>query len=125
MIPGQTPSKKNAKQIIRVHGRPMIISSKKHAEWHKESSSYLKRVISISPRGDSDKVTINYMFYCKDARRRDVSNMLESVNDLLVDVGILTDDDWKHLSIGSADAEIDREFPRAEITIKPYRRQNT
>lgn len=57
------------------------------------------------------------MFYCKDLRRRDVSNMLESINDLLVDTGILKDDDWQHLRIGNADAELDRENPRAEITI--------
>lgn len=60
------------------------------------------------------------MFYCKDLRRRDVSNMLESINDLLVDAGIIEDDDWKHVRIGWADADLDRESPRAEIVIKPY-----
>ena len=62
------------------------------------------------------------MFYCKDLRRRDVSNMLESINDLLVDAGIIEDDDWKHVRIGGADADLDRENPRAEITINAYRR---
>lgn len=70
------------------------------------------------PPGENDKVTINYVFYCQDLRRRDVSNMLESINDLLVDVGILKDDDWKHVRIGWADADLDRDNPRAEIVIK-------
>ena len=46
--------------------------------------------------------------------------MLESINDLLVDLKILEDDDWKHLRIGSADAELDRENPRCELEIEYY-----
>lgn len=48
--------------------------------------------------------------------------MIESINDLFVDLGIVKDDDWQHVRIGSGDAELDRTNPRAEITIKPYRR---
>ena len=48
--------------------------------------------------------------------------MIESINDLFVDLGIVEDDDWKHVRIGYGDAELSREEPRAEITIKPYRR---
>lgn len=120
---GQTPSKKNAKQIVRVRGRLALISSKKHAEWHKSAVEQLKTILEDEVTINSElKHEISYMFYCKDLRRRDTSNMLESINDLLVDVGILTDDDWKHVRIGWADADIDRENPRAEISIKPYRR---
>jgi len=122
-INSQTPSKKNAKQIVRVKGRLALISSKRHAEWHKNAVEQLKAIFNDEVTKLSDeKVEIEYMFYCKDLRRRDVSNMLESVNDLLVDVGLLADDDWKHVRIGFADADLDRENPRAEITIKPYRR---
>jgi Holliday junction resolvase RusA-like endonuclease len=119
-ITGQTPSKKNARINTR-SGRSF--PSKRYTEWHKNSTKELE---TIQP---SDfnwikglKCEINYMFYCQDLRRRDVSNMLESVNDLLVDLGILEDDDWKHVRIGWADADLDRENPRAELNIKPYRR---
>lgn len=116
---GQVPSKKNSRINTR-SGRSF--PSKRYSEWHKIASEQLKAINRISPRGVSDKVTINYMFYVHDLRRRDVSNMLESINDLLVDVGILEDDDWKHVRIGWADATIDKENPRCELTIKPYRR---
>ena len=62
------------------------------------------------------------MFYVQDLRRRDVSNMIESINDLFVDMGVVVDDDWKHVKIGEGDAELDRNNPRAEIIIKPNRR---
>lgn len=122
-IPGQTPSKKNNKRIVknRKTGATFIISSQKHAEWYDSSFLRLKQELRELPRGDFGKVTINYMFYVRDNRRRDVSNMLESINDLLVDLGILEDDDWKHLRIGWADAEVDKENPRCELTIKQYR----
>lgn len=113
-ILGQTPSKKNSRINTR-SGRSF--PSKKYTEWHKNSSLQLKPLISIRQRGVNGKVTIKYVFYVQDYRRRDVSNMIESINDLLVDVGILEDDDWKHVRIGSGDAELDRENPRAEIEI--------
>lgn len=122
IIPGQTPSKKNNKQVFHKGGRTIVISSKKHAEWHKSATEALKDVIPTRLRGVSGKVTINYMFYVRDLRRRDTSNMLESINDLLCDLGVLEDDDWQHLRIGSADSELDRENPRCEIIIKPDRR---
>ena len=117
---GQVPSKKNSRINTR-SGRSF--PSKRYAEWHKSAVEQLKAInLDEVTVNEDSKCEINYMFYCKDLRRRDVSNMLESINDLLVDVGILKDDDWKHVRIGFADADLDRENPRAEISIRPYRR---
>ena len=118
-ILGQTPSKKNSRINTR-SGRSF--PNKRYTEWHKSASKQLERKIEICTPDAIDKVTINYMFFVQDLRRRDVSNMIESINDLLVDLGILVDDDWKHVRIGRGDAELDRKNPRAEITIKPDRR---
>lgn len=117
-ILGQTPSKKNSRINTR-SGRSF--PSKRYTEWHKSASEQLGRVEGSPGIGIIAKKTINYMFYVQDARRRDVSNMIESINDLLVDIGILEDDDWKHVRIGYADAEIDRNNPRCELTIKSDR----
>ena len=120
---GQVPSKKNSRINTR-SGRSF--PSKRYSEWHKNSVEQLGTIDGSFGKGiTSQKCEINYMFYCKDLRRRDVSNMLESINDLLVDVGILEDDDWKHVRIGWADATVDKEKPRAEVTIKQYGGQNT
>lgn len=120
VILGQTPSKKNSRINTR-SGRSF--PSKRYSEWHKSASEQIEALNPIRDRGDSDKVTINYMFYVQDLRRRDVSNMIESINDLFVDQGLVVDDDWKHVKIGSGDAELDRENPRAEIfIIEPNRR---
>lgn len=74
------------------------------------------------------------MFYVIDDTQRDLDNMIISVNDILqkanADItikdgkeklvkgtGIIWGDHWQVLKISSADAAIDRENPRAEITI--------
>lgn len=64
------------------------------------------------------KQELSIMFYVKDNRRRDLDNMLTTIQDSLVRAGILEDDSWKQLRIGLVDAELDKENPRAEITIK-------
>ena len=119
-ILGQTPSKKNSRINTR-SGRSF--PNKKYTEWHKSATKQLEAIEPMDFNWIMGiKCEINYMFYVQDLRRRDVSNMLESINDLLVDVGILEDDNWNCVRIGWADAELDRKNPRAEITIKPYRR---
>ena len=45
--------------------------------------------------------------------------MLTTIQDSLVRAGILQDDSWQFIRIGLIDAEIDKENPRAEITLKP------
>ena len=117
---GQVPSKKNSRINTR-SGRSF--PSKRYSEWHKSASEQLKAIKLDEVTVNSDlKCEINYMFYVQDLRRRDISNMIESINDLFVDLGIVADDDWRHVRIGSGDAELDRENPRAEIIIKPDRR---
>ena len=110
-ILGQVPSKKNSRINTR-SGRSF--PSKRYAAWHKDASQQLKQ---LNVAKYTTKITIDYMFYVQDLRRRDISNMLESVNDLLSDMDIIEDDDWKHLKIGSGDATLDRDNPRVEIYI--------
>lgn len=111
-ILGQVPSKKNSRINTR-SGRSF--PSKRYSAWHKDATTQLR---ASQQAKYENKVEITYMFYVQDLRRRDISNMIESVNDLLVDEGIVPDDDWQHLVIGYADAQLDRENPRVELAIK-------
>lgn len=112
---GQTPAKKNSRRPFIRNGRIMNFPSKKYVEWEQDNLQRLK----LEYRGQFDnKITIAYQFYVKDNRDRDIDNMIASCNDCLVKAGLLKSDSWKLLSIGSADAEIDRENPRAELYIE-------
>lgn len=66
-----------------------------------------------------ERQELSIKFFVKDKRRRDLDNMLTTIQDSLVRAGILQDDSWQFIRIGLIDAEIDKENPRAEITLKP------
>lgn len=128
-ITGQTPAQKNSKSIAknRATGKMFIMSNSNVKNWQKGALYELAGVKERFP----GRVRVDYMFYVKDNRARDLDNMIASVNDLLQaanassvgeksvthKTGIITGDHWQVLEIGSAKAEIDRERPRAEITI--------
>ena len=132
VISGQTPSKKNSKQIYRNRstGAPFIASSDIAKSWEQSALMELKQCkLRIRSR-----VQIDYMFYVEDDTQRDLDNMITSINDILQaanraytlqrgtmkpakGTGILKGDHWQLLRIGSADTEIDRKNPRAVMTI--------
>lgn len=126
---GNTPSKKNSKRVYAVKGRsyPVVLPSAIYTKWHKINMKRLPDCISYPGKGENDKilsfplpskVRISVKFYRDSLRRWDYSNALESVQDILVDAGILTDDSAEELCIGAITHDIDRENPRAEVVLE-------
>lgn len=117
-ILGQTPAQKNSKSIAinRATGKPFIMSNQNVKGWQNSADVQLLQYRIKEPLQGKQEISI--MFYVKDNRRRDLDNMLTTIQDSLVRAGILEDDSWKQLRIGLVDAELDKENPRAEITIK-------
>lgn len=118
-IVGQVPSQKNSKNIgvNRYTGRTFVTSNKIVKDWQETASWQLK-----GKKKYDCPVIIEYLFYCKDHRRRDLDNMIATVNDALVKAGIIVDDDWKNLTIGSAIGFYDKENPKVLLIIKPDRK---
>jgi len=113
-IHGQCPSKKNSRRPYVRAGRIMNFPSKKHEEWVKGALWELKQYKPM-PKG---RVKVDYMFYVQDLRKRDIDNMMASINDALVKAGIIEEDDWRFLKVSGADAMLDRDNPRAEIELQ-------
>lgn len=114
-IYGQTPAQKNSKQIFynKKTGKPFITSNNTVKGWQHNAALQL-----IKHKGAfTEPVVISYMFYVKDNRKRDIDNMIASVNDSLQAADVITGDHWQVLQLGSAKAEIDKEDPRCELEI--------
>jgi Holliday junction resolvase RusA-like endonuclease len=114
-LSGRIPSKKNSKQIIRRGGRSFLVSSQKHNAWHTDALWQLKEQ-NIKPM--TGPLSIEMKFWFPDKRKTDLTNKAESVMDLLVDAGIIEDDNvgvcpkvWLEF------CGVDREKPRVEIII--------
>lgn len=68
---------------------------------------------------------IEITIYAPDKRKADKTNKAESIMDLMVDAGIIEDDNWfvfpeLNLKFGG----VDREFPRAEVVIHYEEKEN-
>lgn len=113
-IPGQTVSQKNSKQIIPSRP-PRLVDNPIVKKWRNETAKYLAETYKEDLK--EKQVIAIYTFYLKDRVRRDIDNMISSCNDAIVQAGILSDDNWKVLRIGGAEAVLDKDNPRAEITL--------
>lgn len=61
---------------------------------------------------------VKMIFYLPDFRRRDLSNLIAAPLDVLVNSGVLKDDNWRIVrSHDGSTAYLDRENPRCEIEI--------
>jgi len=121
LLRGRIPSKKNSKQIVG-GSRPFLIPSKNYKIWHEEKMWELKAYRVKTPISKCS-IDIDIMF--PDHRKADLTNKAESINDLLVDAGILEDDDHKILNkVNLTSLGVDKNNPRAVIVIK-YEDNNT
>lgn len=90
-IDGLIPPKKNSKRVIRnkYTGRTMVLPSESHEAWHKTQMQELEKIQNI-PMGGISHIEVN--FQVPDKRKRDLSNMFESIADLLQDADIIESD---------------------------------
>lgn len=126
ILTGHIPSKKNSKQIFfnKGTGRPFITSSEVSKQWHKDASFEVMSWRNRLTAGERNNLPfrsakVKIVIYSKTSLANDLTNKAESIMDLLVDTGILKDDNWSVVSsilleYGGAD----RSNPRAEVTIE-------
>ena len=111
-------TKKNSQQIVtnRETGKLFIIPSKQYKNYEQNALWFIPKNIYISK-----PVNIKCLFYMPTKRKCDLTNLLESIDDIMVKAGLLEDDNY--LIIQSHDGSrvyVDKENPRTEIIIKEY-----
>lgn len=112
---GRIPSKKNSKAIRIIRGIPMLFSSGAYNKWNKEQLKEIgKSKIGVYRKINSIQLT----FFAPDKRKTDLTNKAESIMDLLVDAGIIEDDNWYVIPmVILIFGGIDTINPRCEVTI--------
>lgn len=93
LIPLSPTTKKNSPQILvnPKTGRPFIAPSKQYKQYAKDAARFL---IPKPPRPIDCSLNIRCLFYLPTRRRTDLTNLLEAVDDILTDVGIIADDHY-------------------------------
>ena len=115
-IPLAPITKKNHSEIVhnKATGRRFLVPSHQYKEY--ESAA----LWLIPKRGEPIDFPVNVkcIFYVPTKRACDLTNHLESIDDILVKAGILKDDNYKILaSHDGSRVRVDKDNPRTEIEI--------
>lgn len=110
-------SKKNSQQILtnRKTGRPFIMPSAAY-------KAYQKAALMLIPAEARQRidwpVNVKGVFYMPTRRACDLTNMLEAMDDVLVDAGVIADDNCNVIAGHDGSRVLyDKEHPRTEVTI--------
>ena len=99
-LSGITPSKKNSRSLFFRNGKQQNVPSAKYTSWHGTATYELAlQLKGLSIPIATQPIYIAYVFTMPDFKRRDLSNMIQSIEDLLKDIGVITDDAWCYLQI--------------------------
>lgn len=111
-------TKKNSQQILRDRktGRPFIFPSKQYKDYERAAIPFLMPL----PKEPIDyPVNVKMLFYMPTRRRVDLSNLENCILDILVNSGVLLDDNRNVVAATDGSrVYYDRNFPRTEIEIK-------
>ena len=108
-LDGIVPSKKNSRSLFMRDGAQQNVPSAKYAKWHKATWLELQpQIKGLSTPIAVEPLYIAYFFTMPDYTRRDLSNMIQSIEDLLKDMNVITDDAWKYLQIAGVLAVLEK-----------------
>ena len=113
---GEVASKKNSKVLARVKGRPMLLPSRKFQEWEKRAR--LAIMAEGRPADPLKAARLFMVIYHGDLIKRDSNNATQGVQDVLVDMGVLEDDNWMVIGTPEVVHMVDVEDPRLEVTVE-------
>lgn len=94
-IPFNVPSLKNSKTIVTRGKRPMLIPSKRHSEYKKNTSPFygeLRDVFRSASNRRSMPLSVGFYFLRDSRHRFDYSNAIQTVEDIIVEQGWIEDD---------------------------------
>lgn len=89
-IPVTPRSKKNSQQIIVCKGRPMIIQSELYRQYERECAMFLPKLETPI----SKKINLKCTFIVPNRRKRDLTNLLNAIQDILVKYRVIEDDNY-------------------------------
>lgn len=121
---GECRTKKNHMMIAGA-GSKCPVCKKPQKQWIRQGSfhdAYSEaakwQLIPRPPKPIECPVNVKCVFYMKTRRRVDALNLLATIDDLLVDVGILADDN-SNIVVAHDGSRVlyDKDNPRTEITI--------
>lgn len=117
-IPLTPISKKNHQRIFKnkATGKPFVVPSEQYKRYEADAMWYIPRQYYHIDY----PVNVKCLFYMPTKRKCDLTNMLESIDDVMVKVGLLKDDSYNIIASHDGSRVLyDKENPRTEVEITP------
>lgn len=115
VILGQPRTKKNSSRIALINNKRVLLPSKAFKEYEKVALMQLTRVQAVH-----GPIAVRCRYYLRNrAHWPDLVGLLQATSDILQSAGVIDDDKYIVNYDGSMIAGIDKDRPRAEITIQP------
>jgi hypothetical protein len=119
IIPGNTPSLKNSKQIFtnKKTGKPFVTSSENHKEWYPKAFEAANNSAFVLKEWNYP-LRISFHFIRKTLHTFDYINIAQAILDLLVDTRIIEDDDMIHVIPGDWSYQVNPDAACCVLTIE-------
>lgn len=113
---GEVASKKNHKRLVHARGHAVLLPSKRYMEWEAAA----KRVIGLygRPAAPFAAARITIDIFHGDMVHRDTNNATQGIQDVLVETGVIADDNWMVIGAPEVRHHIDVQNPRMEVLVE-------
>ena len=115
---GNPATKKNSMQIFRNSrtGQPFLTQSKRYKDYAKDCG---RQITGKYKKAINYPINLKCVYYRKTKHRVDLTNLLAATCDILVDCGVIKDDNSKIIKSHDGSRVLyDKENPRVEIEIE-------
>lgn len=108
-------TKKNHSRIVTVHGHPMLLPSKQYVQYEKDCAPFMPHL----EKPIDFPVNVQAVFYVQKRHAKcDLVNYCQSCLDLLVEYGVLADDNRNIVfTLNNSKVLYSKESPRTVVTI--------
>ena len=115
VLRGDPRTKKNSQRLIQTCGRCIPVTSKAYADYRNDC---LRQITGAVRLHIDTAINLCCVYYMQTRRRVDLVNLLEATCDILVDAGVIQDDN-SNIVAGHDGSRVlyDKNDPRVEITI--------
>ena len=116
IIRGDPRTKKNSQRLIRAGARLIPVTSKAYEQYRRDC---LNQITGDKRKRIDFPVNVCCVYYMATRRRVDLTNLLEATDDILVDAGVLEDDNSTIITgHDGSRVHYDKCDPRVEIDIR-------
>jgi len=115
IITGQPVTKKNSTVVRCLNGKPLVLQSRAYRAYEKKAVS---AITAEQGKTFVGPVKVRVLYWLKDQRRPDLTNLLQATADILEKAGVIANDRNIMSWDGSRIMGIDRNNPRTEIEIR-------